>query len=130
MSMTHFIHLQKMSFRTDKRFKQLIIEYANFLQQPLERWMFVPCDEDGDVLEELLHIELYEGSTYDLDVKKYNDAKQKCLFDGFWIENYMLTNENIAIGKALTLYSDIQSLIADFTSNDIKLTPTALIQFT
>jgi len=26
--------------------------YANFLKQPLELWMFIPCDEDGNVLEE------------------------------------------------------------------------------
>ena len=24
-------------------------KYANFLKQPLELWMFVPCDENGDV---------------------------------------------------------------------------------
>ena len=27
-------------------------EYAKFLRQLLELWMFVPCDKDGNVLEE------------------------------------------------------------------------------
>ena len=31
---------------------ELCENYANFLKQPLELWMFVPCDEDGKVFEE------------------------------------------------------------------------------
>ena len=30
-----------------------IIKYANFLKQPLKLGMFVPCDENGNVLEDL-----------------------------------------------------------------------------
>lgn len=32
-----------------------IERYAKFLKQPIELWMFVPCDEDGNVLEEPMY---------------------------------------------------------------------------
>jgi len=110
---------------------EIIIYYANFLKQALELWMFVPCDEDGNVLEEPVHYETWlklhesEGSTIGFDEHlKYQQAKERCLFAGFRIENYTLTNDEIGIGQALTLYSDIESLVCDFYG-DIKLTKTA-----
>jgi hypothetical protein len=57
--------------------------YAKFLKQPLELWMFVPCNKNNNVLEEPLHIELYEGDTYDIDCLEYQQAKERCLFKGF-----------------------------------------------
>jgi len=64
--------------------------YAHFLKQPLKLWMFVPCDEDGNVLEEPVHYETwlklheYEGSAIGFDEHlKYQQAKERCLFDGF-----------------------------------------------
>lgn len=60
-----------------------ILNYSDFLKQLLELWMFVPCDDEGNVLVEPLHIELYEGDTYDIDCDKYQQAKERCLFIGF-----------------------------------------------
>ena len=63
-----------------------ISKYANFLKIPLKLEMFVPCDEDGNVLEEPKIEEEYvdEHTTqifaqyqYDLD-----KAKEKVLFEG------------------------------------------------
>jgi len=63
-----------------------IERYANFLSQKLELWMFVACDENGNVLEEPkypCHDSLY--TEYDL-------ALSKVIFEGFeYIEAY---NEN------------------------------------
>ncbi len=65
---------------------QVSINYANFLKQTLKLEMFVPCDEDGNVLEEPKIEEEYvdEHTTqifaqyqYDLD-----KAKEKVLFEG------------------------------------------------
>ena len=62
-----------------------IYNYATFLKQPLKLEMFVPCDEDGNVLEEPKIEEEYvdEHTTqifaqyqYDLD-----KAKEKVLFE-------------------------------------------------
>lgn len=53
-----------------------IRNYANFLKQPLTLGMFVPCDEDGNVLKDCGLIPCYE-------LDKYRKAKDRCLFEGF-----------------------------------------------
>jgi hypothetical protein len=54
--------------------------YARFLKQPLELWMFVPCDDDGTVLEE----KNFNKVSWELN-DYYQQAKERCLFDGFEI---------------------------------------------
>lgn len=64
-------------------FAQLMIIYANFLKQPLELWMFVPCNEDGNVLEEPEFSEPNNESeigNYDELRYQYQQAKERCLF--------------------------------------------------
>jgi hypothetical protein len=51
-----------------------IMNYANFLSQPLELWMFVPCEE-GNVLEDS---DVFLGKHL-----LYETAKQRCLFEGW-----------------------------------------------
>jgi len=82
ISMTDFVINAK---RYDK-----IENYANFLKQPLAVWQFVPCDENGNILEEPVHYETwlklheFEGSTIGFDeYSKYQQAKERCLFEGF-----------------------------------------------
>lgn len=64
----------------------LIISYANFLSQPLTISMFVPCDEEGNVLSEP-DIENFDngvGVEYDNFEhykNRYNAEKEKVLFD-------------------------------------------------
>ena len=44
-----------------------IFKYAKFLKKPLKLEMFVPCDEDGNILEEPdcnLDIRVYEMKEY------------------------------------------------------------------
>ena len=53
-------------------------KYANFLKQPLELWMFVPCDENGGVLE----VVPYYADGIE-KVNEYKKAKERCLFEGF-----------------------------------------------
>jgi hypothetical protein len=59
--------------------------YAKFLKQPLELWMFVPCGEDGNVLEEKsIFNTTDEDYIFDSEsFNKYQQAKERCLFDGF-----------------------------------------------
>lgn len=81
--------------------KNVIIEnYATFLKQPLTLGMFVPCDENGNVLEEPDYDgfevdinESYFGGETDIEIEKYElkyqKAKEKVLFNGDWeISNY------------------------------------------
>ena len=119
-----------------------IENYANFQKQPLKLEMFVPCDEDGNVLEEPKIEEEYvdEHTTqifaqyqYDLD-----KAKEKVLFEGFKIYDYKL-NVFFYLGRRKTLSYDkkrkdfitiglLPETVEDLIniSSQIKLSQTAL----
>ena len=88
ISMTDYVLEQKetSTFETDQgdwyciELEKLdkIRNYANFLKQPLELWMFVPCDENDKIM--------IEPNDYMADkgyFKKYQQAKERCLFKGF-----------------------------------------------
>ena len=69
-----------------------IINYAKFLKQPLKLEMFVPCDEDGDILEEP---EDYEQrlpnmmTEYNDEIYRYEQSKEKVLFEGFELVRFI-----------------------------------------
>jgi|SRR6478609_70220 len=77
------------------RMRQMAIvkRYAAFLSQPLTLSMFVPCDEEGNVLEEPAIYESWlndEESVFyhegnGKECLTYHKAKQRCLFEGFSI---------------------------------------------
>jgi len=79
-----------------------VVNYANFLKQLLELWMFVPCklvDGVWVVLEEPNILDYQIEDSYgrilwknsrcekelNLSIKEYQQAKERCLFKGFWI---------------------------------------------
>jgi len=71
-------------YRIFKKAFNLCEKYAKFLKQPLELWMFVPCDEDGNVLKKTI-IEKYqfgenEIGSYEIPSLEYEQAKERCLF--------------------------------------------------
>lgn len=67
------------------------LNYAQFLKHPLTLGMFVPTDEDGNVLEEPIKQDYevesdgfsfsYDSETYDYDLEQYQQAKERVLFD-------------------------------------------------
>ena len=68
-----------------------ILNYAKFLSQPLKLEMFVPVDENGNVLEEPNPIHTFglEPEDYEYDdneVEIYRTALSKVLFDGLTFE--------------------------------------------
>jgi hypothetical protein len=98
-------------------FKQYrkVHEYAKFLKQPLELWMFVPCDEDGNVLEEP---ELYN------EVCEYQKAKERCFFEGFEYKKALFFTEN----KELFWHGKLHGNVESLTKYNLKLTQTAIKQ--
>lgn len=65
-----------------------ICNYANFLKQKLELWMFVPCDEDGRILIEPNPDKFTMDNIQSFDIFReqlfyYKQAKERVLFDGF-----------------------------------------------
>ena len=122
-------------------------KYAKFLKQPLKLEMFVPCDEDGNVLGEP---EIYsqwvcENFNDELEneerinqCKDYHQAKEKVLFEGFKIYDYKL-NVFFYLGRRKTLSYDkkrkdfitiglLLETVEDLIniSSQIKLSQTAL----
>lgn len=90
--MTDFVLVQKDVLSTYKNHdKGALFErcesYANFLKQPLELWMFVPCDEDNNILVHP-YDKIYPASmSFSNQIEDYNlkfkQAKERCLFEGF-----------------------------------------------
>lgn len=128
-------------FGTDEQILCLdyIHNYAKFLKQPLKLEMFVPCDEDGNVLEEPINYNIWEELHYNNGKKekgtigfdehlKYHKTKENVLFEGFEYvsetdETWLFKiNGNFPriVGKKLT----IESL--RIFQDKIKLSQTAL----
>ena len=95
ISMTDYVLLnQRYKEDSDTALFQ-ISNYAQLLKQPLKLGMFVPCDEDGNVLKEpeendtIYDIEverdIYECdyNRFDSDVFLYKQAKNRVYFEGF-----------------------------------------------
>ena len=109
-----------------------IFNYANFLKQPLNLGMFVPCDEDGDVLEKP---EDYENrlpnmmTEYNDEVYRYKQAKEKVLFKGFKINgNYIYYGHfMVCLISEIELYT-VESLLNHFIpeTEEVQLTESVI----
>ncbi len=97
-TMTEFVLDQEKRFEANKEgwavdYIDSIFRYASFIKQPLKNEMFVPCDKEGNVLEEP-KCEIFDkniecncneeqGHKCHLTNHKYKKAKEKVLFEGF-----------------------------------------------
>lgn len=94
-SMTDFVlEFSKTNHNSDE-FENTITDYANFLKQPLQLGFFVPCDENGNVLEKPINFNFWEkmhkseGSTMGFsEHEKYLKAKERVLFKYFKVVEY------------------------------------------
>ena len=123
MLMTSFVLQRDI---TDIKQRDSIVKYANFLKQPLKLEMFVPCDEDGNVLEKpkktdyqvdinticsgwkYLYdsndklIGYYDDRKWKEDFVKYKQYKEKVLFENIpisqakWLINSFSTIESLS----------------------------------
>ena len=108
-----------------------IINYAKFLKQPLKLEMFVPCDNDEEILKpqyiagkEVIYNELVEEFIMD-KVKEYNEAKEKVLFEGFEIFKGTIYMCSVPMLKVKDLY---QTTIEDLIHYEPILTENAVKQ--
>ncbi|MCP4984867.1 MAG: hypothetical protein GY928_02020 [Colwellia sp.] len=65
-----------------------VVEYAKFLKQPLKLEMFIPCDDDGNLLEKdqckcQNHVKAVNCNCFN----KYHQALDKVLFKGFVLDD-------------------------------------------
>jgi len=86
------------------QFRNNIENYANFLSQKLEIWMFVPAVfKDGKwvVLEEPKGTDVATSSFFEMQTdyhleKEYQTALSKVIFEGFSFKHHHLNNQSIA----------------------------------
>lgn len=144
ISMTYFVLEKYKSFNTDNdTVLYKIVDYAKFLKQPLELWMFVPVDKEGNVLEEPKFPHLGSENQdeyikhYDSKSKQYQQAKERCLFEGFekidWtsMSGFEISNGEIQVcfykekpDYFVLNYKTIEALV----KYNLQLTPAALKQ--
>lgn len=122
----------------DNFFAFIVSNYAKFLKQPLELWMFVPCDENGNVLEKP-NAGMFG---YDHVYSNYDKAKERVLFEGFemYCENACTNNEisvvftksgGILLDKNYETYVENIGhiiFIEDLTNYNLTLTQNAIKQ--
>jgi hypothetical protein len=70
------------NFKDVKHTLNKIFNYANFLSQPLTLGMFVPCDENGKVINE----PDFNSNDDCFNWTEYNNALDKVLFNNFEIK--------------------------------------------
>ena len=142
ISMTDFVLEQTAKeFSAIKRLNQ-IIGFAEFLKQPLKLEMFVPCDGEGNILEQPVYTTSHSDECYckgceeetkrcsDLQ-NQYQKAKEKVLFEGFGVKyfdlrkkSYLIFNNDFVLDLTFKHKKYIESLI----HLNIELTPTAIKQ--
>ena len=135
ISMTSFVlENAKQPYVEGTKYKDLV-NYANFLKQPLKLEMFVPCDEDGDILEEPTNYEkrlLNMMTEYNDEVYIYYQAKEKVLFEGIEFRknggvNFLTIKEDIfAFFDFNVKFKNLT--IEDLIQYDLQLTENAVKQ--
>lgn len=117
-------------------FRDLVWNYADFLKQPLTLGMFVPCDEEGNVLEELKYccdgnhcgcngMPVNVCSKKEID--NYQKAKERVLFDGFEIDENNILMLKDCISLDINSFNNIEELIT-YGNTQLTLTENAIKQ--
>ena len=99
------------------RFQDVVYKYAKFLGQKPTLEMFVPCDEEGNVLEEPSHYDLYRLGIApdDTQIKEcgvFEKAKSRVIFEGFEFDAQMeyWHNGHISIDEEFLETSTLEDL--------------------
>jgi hypothetical protein len=116
-----------------------IINYANFLKQPLTLGMFIPCDEKGNVLEEPMCMlkykkQVFKRSESELEeCKQYLQAKERVLFEGFKLigSKHVENNKHIVVGVGFKngMHKTVEDILKSCTEEYyVTLTQSAIKQ--
>ncbi len=82
------------TFKNGAKITNEIFEYAKFLKIPITISMFIPCDKNGNVLNEVKEFDNSVGSdeNYNRALRNYKIAKENVLFKGFSIKERNCNN--------------------------------------
>jgi len=111
---------------------------VNFGKQPLEIWQFVPCKLLNGIwvvlefpIKEKYYDEYHEFQEehYYSDILEYQQAKERCLFEGFEIRDkgnfYFIEQEHSCIWYRVLKYNTKSTIENLLIFKAVKLTPTA-----
>lgn len=136
-----WLELQQLSSLRKWRYHRKRLEFG---KQPLELWMFVPCNEDGNVLEKPKLKEknrtVLENVEYQNKIFEYQQAKERCLFEYFVLAETLSFNTDTP--KSVCIYDFLHvfwwhkkeskwilskgiSTIEDLVTYNLELTATA-----
>jgi len=114
---------------------RLVGEYAKFLKRPLELFMFVPIDEEGEIVTEPKEADFtdntgFVNNAFFIEMNDYQAAKARCLFEGFeFREGAIFTpNSDQPFGVNRFYHLWVKGVTAEQLIDDIfplTLTPTA-----
>ena len=89
ISMVDFCLEQRKTHTGDfEDYCDLICRYAKFIKQPLALWMFVPCDENGNVIPDK------ENHFTRKELYYWEQVEERCLFKGFEMDNSFVTHKS------------------------------------
>ena len=92
-------------------FYDKVVHHTTQMKRPLEKGMFVPCDEEGNVLKEPKESDYNLGDIhagyYREDLIKYQQAKERILFKGF----YSVDENTVSNGEIEIIFGGLISLI-------------------
>lgn len=114
MSMTDFV-LESAMVQKNRRDKyDDLYDYANFLKQPLKLEMFIPCDEEGNVLSEEPKYDPANEQYFLNEFYLYEQTKEKILFKGFAYQSTFSEKQNrkyeyVRYGVHLLNFEQIES---------------------
>jgi len=142
ISCTDFVLEQSGIYNTYESELELktIRSYAIFLKQPLKLEMFVPCDDEGNVVKKpkMLYYDSMTGWScpqdeidYEDKMRPYEQAKEKVLFEGCSISKLMPDNYYQVYcdsDRILWLSWNKSKTIEDLILSNLTLTESALKQ--
>ena len=122
-SMVNFVlENAKQPYVEGTKYKDLV-NYAKFLKQPLNLGMFVPCDDNLNILEEPIFHEPNnenEIGNYEKLIEEYYEAKEKVLFEGFHIEGNKLCYSDFYFGTIYDISNlKVENLLSELPENEM-----------
>src|SRR5690606_1302228 len=109
-----------------------IVSFAKFLKQPLELWMFVPCDKEGNAIEEpeqrkVPNMHPNEQNDYWNEWNtEYQQAKERVLFENCsMFDEYFI---HYGEGNLFHINHLKTTVIEFFCDKNLTLTPNAIKQ--
>lgn len=139
ISMTNFVFKVQEEYSFEESTLKLIYNYGKFLKQPLTLGMFVPCDLDGNLLEEpqayrtQICFDEWDMVYDEKECKEYQEAKERVLFEGFEIKQFQTGTKYLELKDGDILCTNQfgnfkfrkYQITEDLIKYELVLTPTA-----